>query len=872
MTKQLQTQGVQGTIRAENNGRRGKQMEKSLIMTKFGMPVPRENYVVRERLFFRMEKIRSSKVALIEGGAGTGKTTLISSWFQRSEASPVFWITLDETFDHVIVFWQYVIEALKDITGDDSRIKAVLRGQMQEETMDQVLVLLINRQNESEECFLVLDDVQHIRDKKLLRSMDFFISHMPDNIHMVMSGRQRPGIYLGGLAMDNQLFEIQPEELKINDEEAAAFLKDTLRLPCGNREFSEMCSMAGGWIGGLQLLSLSFTNCGEGTRQRIFNENIADEYMEKEVLSGLTQTETEFLTVVGILGYFDEEICEAMFQEIPFQSMIRGLFHKNLMLIVLDEEKEIYCCHDILKEFFCRKFEELQRREKEEILWKASEIYLKKGDFGECLKYAVKRKDYGYAMKVIAQMEFAGEAISYLKQIPIDLAADCPEFACQAFFYYYSNFEEDKCARIFSLIEEKLKYDPVYEAFSYIDLFLAKDIQQRQNEVLPLQETLRLPFGRTTMTITLIKNAYLLFVQDRIREAQAYLKKAEEYYRKSENIYIGFFLYITKCQMYEYTGELMKAAEAYEASRPLLSKLPNMKPSFYVGIAGVYIKQMELEKAQEALYMTESSLKEKSWSILLAWKVTKFRLLAVRGQSKEAKDMLSDIRSCRAAKPVNMAEELLIYFKVCAEDPVFEEFKANYESTGFKEKDDYSRTLYSLLLCEQQNKKAAFELLEEILAHAREVKNKIVLTQCSLIKAKLLLHKDDQESVRMREAALFEAVYYGAEEKIRLPFWIVKEDWERLLKKAGNRWREQLSRKEEEFIKSLPLLKEDDLLTLREKEVLLEIKKGKTNKEIARDLCISLATVKSHLIHIYSKLGASSRLDAVNKMEEYYSR
>lgn len=51
-------------------------------------------------------------------------------------------------------------------------------------------------------------------------------------------------------------------------------------------------------------------------------------------------------------------------------------------------------------------------------------------------------------------------------------------------------------------------------------------------------------------------------------------------------------------------------------------------------------------------------------------------------------------------------------------------------------------------------------------------------------------------------------------------------------------------------------------LTNREKEVLELISKGKTNREIASELCISENTVKNHLSHIFKKLHATDRTKA----------
>jgi two-component system NarL family response regulator len=55
----------------------------------------------------------------------------------------------------------------------------------------------------------------------------------------------------------------------------------------------------------------------------------------------------------------------------------------------------------------------------------------------------------------------------------------------------------------------------------------------------------------------------------------------------------------------------------------------------------------------------------------------------------------------------------------------------------------------------------------------------------------------------------------------------------------------------------------DRELTTREREVLIGITSGKSNKEIGVALTISEATVKVHVTHILEKLKASGRTDAI---------
>jgi len=55
----------------------------------------------------------------------------------------------------------------------------------------------------------------------------------------------------------------------------------------------------------------------------------------------------------------------------------------------------------------------------------------------------------------------------------------------------------------------------------------------------------------------------------------------------------------------------------------------------------------------------------------------------------------------------------------------------------------------------------------------------------------------------------------------------------------------------------------EENLSAREIEVLQLVAKGHSNKEIGKALHISTATVKTHLIHIYNKLGVDDRTAAV---------
>jgi len=62
---------------------------------------------------------------------------------------------------------------------------------------------------------------------------------------------------------------------------------------------------------------------------------------------------------------------------------------------------------------------------------------------------------------------------------------------------------------------------------------------------------------------------------------------------------------------------------------------------------------------------------------------------------------------------------------------------------------------------------------------------------------------------------------------------------------------------------------ERNLLTPKEKQILELIKQGKTNKEIASELFISVSTVKTHINNIFKKEKVSKRDELLKKHLNY---
>jgi LuxR family maltose regulon positive regulatory protein len=195
-------------------------------------------------------------------------------------------------------------------------------------------------------------------------------------------------------------------------------------------------------------------------------------------------------------------------------------------------------------------------------------------------------------------------------------------------------------------------------------------------------------------------------------------------------------------------------------------------------------------------------------------------------------------------------------------------FMEEYRSSDTDKKSLPSQLLYARLLWESGDTDTALEAVDSILTFSRENKNKLRLVESGLLKIHMLVSQGGEHR-RMTENLLREAIYYAWENRILQPFFVERKCVVPLIKeylKTGS----DLNLEQRKFMFDMMNLCVDerqasvkDILSARELEVLGELSKGLTNNEIAARLCISLATVKTHIINIDGKLGVSSRLSAV---------
>jgi LuxR family maltose regulon positive regulatory protein len=853
-----------------------------ILPVKLKMPQPRKNYIIRQNLYQLLEKYEEYKVAIVKAGAGCGKTTLLSSFIIEKGIDNVRWITLDEYMNQAFVFWNYMIESVKDYLEDsNSNFQNFFDSNIQKENLWQILSLLLSKLNMNQDLLLILDDFQIITDEFLISTINYFIENMPDNLHIIFLTRDMPELYFGGLAIENKLLVIDEEEFILNEKESREFLLKTLKLNKEEEQISSMIEGSEGWIGGLQLLAISSKDKNGLTMESLkVSTRVLNDYITKEIFTFLSEEEQEFLIETSILRYFNDKICEKYNKDINFISMIQSILQKNLFVINIDESAGIYRYHAILGEYLKGMFDKLSSDKKMKLHNLAASIYTEIGDYEESLHHLFCNNEYEKIIDLILKMPQTAMTYSYMMKVPMEEIIKKPDFAYQYYFYYYANVDEEACKKIYQYIKNNMKEDETFKAFKRANLFFSDDWDLRNVNTLSIEQIKELKLNPITTAFLLIKEAYFHYANSRYREAIDCLNDAEEVYKDSDNIYIGFFVLSEKAQIYEDMGELSLCLNLYKQMEPMILQVKSLACSYYIGIAGVYIRQLALDKAFEMLQNVGKYIKTDSVNMDRAYQYTLAEYYYLTGDNDMTEKLLIDVMGQEIYQNIYYSARLLRYPFYRGEHQDFtKQFISQYEAADDIMENMDCDLLYVSIQYETGHYSKALELVECLIAKARKMQNKLKIVEGDLLKLRMLL--TNQGDKRIIKNLFVEAVSYATEDKIANPFWFEKNSVNQVLLIMNAELKKELSKEEYEFVTCImsadtksgisQIIKDKadntDGLTEREMEVLNELASGSTNMQIAEKLCISLATVKSHINNIYGKLGVNNRVAAINKFK-----
>src|SRR5215216_8003375 len=381
-----------------------------IVTPKLRAPSLGPEQLVRPRLLGLLEAAPDYKISLISAPTGYGKTTLLAQWSQGEETSlPFVWISLDEQDNDPVRLWRHIVEALRQVVPEEDFGSDVLvaMNAVGQRLVEIPLPMLINGLAElPRRVVLILDDYQFVTEDDSHESVAFFVEHLPENIHLVLSSRTDPPLALGRWRARGEMYEIRTEQLAFSEEEAAYLLNQKMRLDIAPDDLSVLLERTEGWPAGIYLAALSLQG-REDTHAFIESFGGSNRYivdlLGEEVLTGLPGDVREFLLMTSVLRSMTGPLCDEVADRAGSGKLLRELARSNLFVVPLDQPGEWYRYHNLFSDLLRYELKSSRPEVVPLLHGRASSWCEREGYLESAVWYAIAAADYERTSLLIAR-------------------------------------------------------------------------------------------------------------------------------------------------------------------------------------------------------------------------------------------------------------------------------------------------------------------------------------------------------------------------------------------------------------------------------------------------------------------------------------
>lgn len=335
-------------------------MQTPLLTTKLYLPTPPATALRRPLLLQRLDRGLQGKLTLLAAPAGFGKSTLVSQWVRTAER-PATWLTLDEHDNHATRFLSYLIGALRQIEPAFGRQTLALLAAPQPPPRETLLTTLVNETaHMAQPALLVLDDYHLIENGAIHQLLNFLLTYLPPQLHLVLITRREPPLALARLRASGELTELHAADLRFSASEVADFFAKTVEVPLPPDALATLERRTEGWAAGLRLAAVLLQSTAPTAQAEGFATLLAGfrgddrhvlDYLATEVFAHLSVERQHFLVQTALLQRLCAPLCDALLARDDSQAQLEELARENLFLLPLDNQRQWYRYHPLFADF-----------------------------------------------------------------------------------------------------------------------------------------------------------------------------------------------------------------------------------------------------------------------------------------------------------------------------------------------------------------------------------------------------------------------------------------------------------------------------------------------------------------------------------------
>jgi LuxR family maltose regulon positive regulatory protein len=363
--------------------------------------------VARPRLFALLDRGVQGPVTVIAAPAGSGKTTLVSSWLRGAELpGPPAWVPVERDESDATRFWGTVMDALRDsgaIAPDDplaTLTPAPLGGH--EEFLQHLLEGLARLPRP---VVLVLDDLHQLRSAEALRGLERLLARTPPQLRTVVLSRRDAKLGLHRLRLTGELVEIRAADLDFTVQETGELMEATGVALAGGY-VDRLHERTEGWAAGLRLAALSLARHDAPDRfvaEFSGSERTVADYLLGEVLATQPPELRTLLLRTCILERVNGPLADLLTGRSDGTRLLHELEEGGALVTAVDVARSWFRYHHLLADLLRL---ELRREAPEEVArlhLLAAGWYAEHGHAIEAIRHAELGEDWELAAELLGR-------------------------------------------------------------------------------------------------------------------------------------------------------------------------------------------------------------------------------------------------------------------------------------------------------------------------------------------------------------------------------------------------------------------------------------------------------------------------------------
>jgi LuxR family maltose regulon positive regulatory protein len=391
----------------------------------------------REHLLRMLDRAVTRRVTVISAPAGSGKTSLLRAWADRSpNAARVAFVSVDRDEQEAQRFWSGVLAAIRGAAASsDRRTSPTARDAPSEQLVDEVVSELAEQAGP---FVLIIDDLHELRSADAVAQLERLLAVLPSSSRVVLSSRRDPPIRLHKLRLAGELAEMRAGDLRFSESETRELLA-ACGIGLSDDGAAALYERTEGWAAGLRLAMISLGRHADPERfvaEFSGTDRAIGEYLMAEMLEGQPSEVQSMMLRTSLVDRMNGELADLLAGRSGSEQMLLELEDANAFVVSLDTQRTWFRYHHLLADFLRLELRRTSADEVPDLHRRAARWFADHGDIVEAVRHTQAAGDWPDAARLLADHLFSltldgneGAIAVLLRSFPEGLSADHPELA-----------------------------------------------------------------------------------------------------------------------------------------------------------------------------------------------------------------------------------------------------------------------------------------------------------------------------------------------------------------------------------------------------------------------------------------------------------